>query len=50
MQATSWQDASRRLMVCFGAWNMLAALLGAKEFLRLQALCRYAYNISISRS
>ena len=29
---------------------MLAALLGAREFLRLQALCKYAYDTSISRS
>ena len=37
-------------MVSYGAWNMLAALLGAREFLRLQALCKYAYDTSISRS
>ena len=34
----------------FGGWNMLAAMLHAEEFLRLQALNRFAYRVSISRA
>ena len=41
---------SQKFMMTFGAWNMLAAFLGAKDFLRLQAINRYAYHTSISRS
>ena len=39
-----------RLEKSFGAWNMLASMLDAEDFLRLQALNRFAYRVSISRA
>ena len=42
-------DVRQRFNTSFGAWSMLENLLGPFEFLRLQALNRYAYNTGISR-
>ena len=36
--------------VTFGVWNVLAAMIAQSEFLKLQALNHFTYDVSISRS
>ena len=43
------EDVYGRLRVSFGAWTMLASMMSPNEFLNLQALCTYCYDVSISR-
>ena len=38
-----------RFKCSFGAWNGLACFLRTIQFLKLQALCKYTYRVSISR-
>ena len=42
--------AHRRMQFSYGAWSELASLLGAAEFVKLQALSNYCYSTSISRA
>ena len=49
MQSSPDMEVSERFLYSFGAWTWLAKMLGAVEFLQLQALNRYTYSISISR-
>ena len=44
------RQVSDRFMFSFGSWNMLETLLGNMEFLSLQALNRFTYKTSISRT
>ena len=37
-------------MTSFGAWVVLNLFLSPKQFLRLQALNKFAYNIGVSRA
>ena len=50
MQHSTKSAASERLVVSFGVWNVMAKLLGSMEFLRLQGLNHFAYEIAVSRS
>ena len=43
------EDVYGRFKVSFGAWTLLASMMSPIEFLQLQALCTYCYNVSISR-
>ena len=38
-----------RFLNSYGSWTELAAMLTEIEFLRLQQVCKLAYNVSISR-
>ena len=49
MEAYLGQDVSHRLLVSFGVWNELALMLSPFEFLKMQALNRFSYNVCISR-
>ena len=38
-----------RLCVSFGVWNILASMLAQNEFVKLQGLNHFAYDVNISR-
>ena len=38
-----------RFKCSFGAWDGLACFLRSIQFLKLQALCKYTYRVSVSR-
>ena len=43
-------DVYMRFQMSFGAWSELAHMMKPVEFLQLQRLCRYKYDVSISRA
>ena len=47
MQASP--EVTNRLMFSLGYWTFLAMMLPPKDFLKLQALNRYAYRTSVAR-
>ena len=50
MEEAPRKDVTDRLRVSFGFMSTLALLLDQIEFLKLQSLNRYAYNVSVSRA
>ena len=38
-----------RLCVSFGVWNILASMMAQNEFVKLQGLNHFAYDVNISR-
>ena len=50
MQDMPRKEVTDRLHVSFGFMSTLAQLLDAIDFLTLQRLNRYAYNVSVSRA
>ena len=51
MQSAPWceEDIYLRFRYSYGAWSVLAMMLGPLEFVQMQALCQYTYKTSISR-
>lgn len=43
------KEVAERFKTSYGGWTHLAEMLEMVEFLKLQALNRYAYGTSISR-
>ena len=49
MHILSIREASKRLLASYGTWTMMASMFLPIDFLRLQALNKYAYSVVISR-